>query len=54
MSPERVRKILESYVLNNDRKNFKLVCNALIESNPHRSKTIEEKKNYILIIGNQH
>ena len=43
-----LEEIFEFYVLNNDRKNFKLCCDALIESNPHRSKTIEEKKIYIL------
>lgn len=43
-----LEKILVSYVLNNDRKNFKLFCDELIKSYPHRTDTINQKKEYII------
>lgn len=43
-----LENILVSYVLNNDKNNFKLFCDELIKSYPHRADTINQKKEYIL------
>ena len=43
-----LENILVSYVLNNDRKNFKLFCEEYIKANPHRTDTINQKKEYII------
>lgn len=43
-----LENILVSYVLNNDKSNFKLFCDELIKSFPHRIDTINLKKEYIL------
>ena len=39
---------LESYVISNNKKDFKLFCQSLIKSNPHRTNTINNKQEYIL------
>lgn len=39
---------LSDFVINNNKTNFIAACNNLSNFYPHRSKTIEEKKNYIL------
>lgn len=44
----KLEKVLTSYVINNNKKEFKTCINHLIESNPYRKKTIEDKKQYIL------
>ena len=41
-------KVLESFVINNDRKKFKLCCENLINFYPHRKETIIKKRDYIL------
>lgn len=43
-----LENVLSSYVLNNNRKNFKLFCEAFIKSYPHRTDTINQKKEYII------
>lgn len=43
-----LENVLSSYVLNNDRKNFKLFCEEFIKSYTHRVDTINQKKEYIL------
>lgn len=43
-----LEKILVTYVLNNDKNNFKLFCNELIKSYPYRTDTINQKKEYII------
>ena len=43
-----LENILVSYILNNDRKNFKSFCDELINSYPHRTDTINQKKEYII------
>lgn len=45
---ESLENILSSYVLNNNRKNFKLFCGEFIKSYPHRTDTINQKKDYII------
>lgn len=40
--------ILSEFVINNNKSGFIDGCNDFLSSFPHRSKTIEEKKNYIL------
>ena len=45
---KNLEKILTGYVLNNKKKDFKLCCEALIDSYPHRKDTIESKMTYIL------
>ncbi len=41
-------KILESYVINNNKDDFKNYCANLIKSYPHREENITKKKEYIL------
>ena len=43
-----LENILVSYILNNDKKNFKSFCDELINSYPHRTDTINQKKEYII------
>lgn len=43
-----LENVLSSYVLNNNRKNFKLFCEEFIKSYPHRTDTINQKKEYII------
>lgn len=43
-----LENILVSYVLNNDKNNFKLFCEELVKSYPHRIDTINQKKEYII------
>jgi len=43
-----LENIVISYILNNKKKFFIEVCNLLINSYPHRSETIESRKQYIL------
>ena len=43
-----LEKILVSYVLNNDKNNFIVFCDELIKSYPHRTDTINQKKEYII------
>ena len=43
-----LENILVSYVLNNDKDNFKLFCDELIKSYPHRFDTINQKREYII------
>lgn len=43
-----LENVLSSYVLNNNRKNFKLFCDEFIKSYPHRTDTINQKKEYII------
>ena len=45
---KNLEKILTGYVLNNKKKDFKLCCESLIYSYPHRKDTIESKMTYIL------
>ena len=45
---KQLEYILESYVINNDKSNFKLACESLIQSSLHREETITKKKDYIL------
>ena len=45
---KNLEKILTGYVLNNKKKDFKLCCESLIDSYPHRKDTIESKMTYIL------
>lgn len=40
--------ILESYVINNNKRAFRECCEALITSFPHRRETITNKEKYIL------
>lgn len=47
LDPE-LDSILASYVLNNDKKTFNQICDAILSKYPHRSDTINEKRNYIL------
>lgn len=43
-----LENILVSYIINNDKINFINSCNELIKSYPHRTETINNKKEYIL------
>ena len=43
-----LENILSSYVLNDDKKNFKLFCDELIKLYPYRTDTINQKKEYII------
>lgn len=45
---ETLEDIMTHYVLNNMKKDFKTVCEALLEDYPHREKTILDKQKYIL------
>lgn len=45
---EELEKIMIHYVRNDMKDDFKHVCEILIENNPHREKTIEAKRTYIL------
>ncbi len=45
---EFIEKCLTSYVLGDSKKDFIECCECLIESNPYREQTINEKKEYIL------
>ena len=45
---KNLENILTGYVLNNKKKDFKLCCESLIYSYPHRKDTIESKMTYIL------
>ena len=45
---ESLEKIAVSYILNNNKKDFKELCEEIIKENPHRTETIETKKEYIL------
>lgn len=45
---ENIEKILSSYVLDDDKDNFNIMCDYIINSNPLRIDTINEKRNYIL------
>ena len=45
---KELEDILESYIINDNRKAFKECCEELIKSYPHRSETIEAKMKYIL------
>ena len=43
-----LENILVSYVLNDDKKNFKSFCKEFIKTYPHRTDTIKQKKEYII------
>lgn len=43
-----LEEILASYAIYSKRKDFKEVCECLIESSPHRKETITQKQEYIL------
>ena len=43
-----MEKVLESYVINNNKADFKSYCESLIKTAPHRTDTINSKKDYIL------
>ena len=45
---ESLEKIAVSYILNNDKDDFKELCEEMIKENPYRTETIETKKEYIL------
>ncbi|MDD2435537.1 MAG: hypothetical protein PHG03_04970, partial [Bacilli bacterium] len=45
---ETLEDIMTHYVLNNMKKYFKTVCEALLEDYPHREKTTLDKQKYIL------
>lgn len=43
-----IEKILNNYVLNNNKIAFKECCESLVKENPHRIETIQAKEEYIL------
>lgn len=43
-----LEKIIQTYILNDDKESFNQVCNLLIESYPYRKDTISSKQEYIL------
>lgn len=45
---KEVYNALFSFAINNDKKNFILLCNQFKDLHPYRSQTIEDKTNYIL------
>lgn len=45
---KELEEIVSSYILNNNKSNFIKICDCLINSFPHRSKTILSKKEYII------
>ena len=45
---ESLEKIAISYILNNDKDDFKELCDEITKENPYRTETIETKKEYIL------
>ena len=45
---KELEKTISNYIINDDKKQFIKACTAVIESSPHREKTIEKKKEYII------
>lgn len=45
---KEIEKVLENYIIVNNKRAFKECCTQLIKSYPHREKTIIDKQNYIL------
>lgn len=45
---KQLETIIFGYILNNKKKDFKLCCESLINSYPHRADTIHSKMDYIL------
>lgn len=45
---QNIEKMLTNYILNDNKKAFKELCEEITISNPHRTETINDKKDYIL------